>query len=153
MLTRWNDAFFGGFEKAFMNDLVRIDEYLKQFLSPRSYMEQATWNLHKEPNFHLSDEGDHFLLLADLPGIKEEDLEITANSENLVIKGAIKAEIPEGYELHYRERPSFEFVRSFNVPAKVDVEKVEASLSNGVLSIKLPKAPELQPKQIDIKAG
>ena len=150
MLTQWNDLFFNNFNQN-LTTAHHIDEYFKRLLHPKSLQEHTRWNLRKDPSFHLSDEGDYFLLLADLPNMREEDLEITANAENMVLKGQIKADLPEGYELQYQERQAMEFVRTFNFPKRIDVENIEASLKSGVLMVKISKAPEVKPKQISIK--
>ena len=93
------------------------------------------------------------VLFAELPGVELSDLDITLTGNTLTLKGERKAEtgIPE--EKYYRrERGAGPFGRSLELPHKVDAERVQASLSNGVLKVVLPKAPEVQPRRIEVKA-
>jgi HSP20 family protein len=69
------------------------------------------------------------------------------------LKGERKVTPPEGYGVHRSERSSYRFARTFELPAKIDADKVEASLEHGVLTVKLPKAAEARPKQITVKAS
>ena len=71
----------------------------------------------------------------------------------MTIKGERQDSAPEGYSVHRKERGAFRFTRSFALPAKVDVEKVQAVLKHGVLTVTLPKAKEAQPRQISVKAS
>ncbi|HEY8624224.1 MAG TPA: Hsp20/alpha crystallin family protein, partial [Casimicrobiaceae bacterium] len=65
---------------------------------------------------------------------------------------ARKAEAPEGYTAHRRERQSFSFAQSYELPTRVDPEKVQASLKQGVLTLTLPKVAEAQPKKVTVTA-
>ncbi len=94
------------------------------------------------------------ILRAELPGVELKDLEISLTGTTLTIKGERKAENQVPDEKYYqRERGSGPFGRTVELPHKVDADKVEASLKDGVLSIRLPKAPEIQPRQIEVKLG
>ena len=104
------------------------------------------------PRFSVEDQGAHFVARAELPGLTEKDLELTVTGNTLTLKGSRKLTPPEGYSVHRGERGSFEFARSFELPTKVNADKVEAKLEHGVLTVTLPKAPEAQPKQIAVKA-
>jgi HSP20 family protein len=99
------------------------------------------------------DSGNAFVLRAELPGLTEKDVEITANSNTLTVRAERKVEPLKGYSAHRRERQTFYFARSFELPAKVDPDAVEAVMKNGVLTLTLPKAPEAQPKRISVKAS
>ena len=105
------------------------------------------------PSARLEDNGQAFVVTAALPGLEAKDVEITATGSTLSLKGERKVKAPEGYGVHRNERTSYRFSRTFELPAKVDSEKVEASLQNGVLTVTLPKAAEARPKQISVKAS
>jgi HSP20 family protein len=105
------------------------------------------------PRVSLDDQGAAFVVRAELPGLAEKDLELSATATTLTLKGERKVLAPEGYSTHRSERSTFSFARTFELPAKVDSEKVEARLENGVLTVTLPKAPEAQPKKISVKAS
>lgn len=105
------------------------------------------------PSARLEDSGQAFKVTAYLPGIDPKAVEITATGSTLTLKGERTLQVPEKYSVHRNERSSYKFSRTFEVPAKVDNEKVEASLEHGVLTVTLPKAAEARPKQISVKAS
>jgi HSP20 family protein len=105
------------------------------------------------PSARLEDKGAAFVVSAELPGLSEKEVEISATGATLTLKGERKVAAPEGYGVHRNERSSYRFARTFELPSKVDADKVEASLQNGVLTVTLPKAAEARPKQIAVKAS
>jgi HSP20 family protein len=105
------------------------------------------------PRATLEDTGAALIVRADLPGVEDKALELSVEEGTLSIKGERQDSAPEGYSVHRKERGAFRFTRSFALPAKVDVEKVQAVLKHGVLTVTLPKAKEAQPRQISVKAS
>ena len=103
------------------------------------------------PRTNLFDDGANLVLQAELPGVREKDLQLTINQEVLTLRGERKTDVPEGYSVHRQERSPVKFARSFTLPAKIDSEKATASLKNGVLTIALPKTAEAQPKRIAVR--
>ena len=103
------------------------------------------------PRTNLYDTGEQLELMAEVPGLTKENLNIRIQGNYLEISGARKAETPEGYTVHRLERGSAEFTRSFTLPSDVDVERVEASLTDGIVSLTLPKTEAAKPKQVLIK--
>jgi HSP20 family protein len=91
---------------------------------------------------------------AALPGVKPEEVDITITDDAVTIKGehAEEQETKEDVYL-YRERYYGAFSRSVAIPVKVKGEKAEATFEEGVLTLTLPKAEEIKPRQIKIKAG
>jgi HSP20 family protein len=91
-----------------------------------------------------------FTIEAELPGVKEEDVEITFENKLLTISG--KKETKEIEKKIYRtERTTGTFLRSFSLPETVSPENIKASFSNGLLIIEIPKAPKKEPTKIKIK--
>jgi HSP20 family protein len=80
-------------------------------------------------------------------------VEIAGNADTLSLSGQREAIAPEGWSAHRRERASLRFCRSFALPVKVEIDKAEATLRDGILTIRLPKAPELKPRAITVRAG
>lgn len=88
-----------------------------------------------------------------LPGVKPDDVDVTVTGNTLNIKGEMKEEFDETKgDYHYRERRVGAFHRAVTLPVEVEAGKAEASFDNGVLTLRLPKAEEVKPKQITIKA-
>ena len=69
------------------------------------------------------------------------------------MSGSRTVAAPEGYSVHRRERADLKFSRSFALPVRVDWERVDASVVNGLLTVRMHKAPEAQPQQIAAKAS
>lgn len=108
------------------------------------------------PRFDMREMKDRYVLEGELPGVEKKDINIEFTDNNILsVSGhteqATSTEGPE-HSWWYSERSTGDFRRSFNFPAPVDHDHVEASLNNGVLSISLPKAQaESTGKRIDIK--
>ncbi|AEH44005.1 heat shock protein Hsp20 [Thermodesulfatator indicus DSM 15286] len=104
------------------------------------------------PALDVSETQDAVIVRADVPGIDPNELEITVSGNTLTIRGEKKQEREEKGENFYRiERSYGSFVRSIQLPADVDTDKVEATYKNGVLKIVLPKKAEAKGKQIPVK--
>lgn len=148
MLTRWSDL---GRTLATLGELQRrMERVHEQAWSGRFWADQPRdeW-----PPVDLFDAGDELLLRAELPGVPEDAIELTLNQDVLTLAGQRKTLTPEGYRAHRRERSDLSFSRSFTLPCKVDPERVSAETKHGVLTIRLAKAPEAQPRQISVKMG
>ena len=105
------------------------------------------------PDFEVKETKEGFVFKADVPGIKEKDLEITMTGNRLTITGKREAEMEERTDTYYAcERSYGSFTRSFTLPEGTGgSELIRAELSQGVLTLLLPKAPELQPRRIELK--
>ena len=104
------------------------------------------------PAVNVWTKGDDVIVAAELPGMKAEDIDLTIAQTALTLKGERKPD--DGGEesaYHRRERKSGPFVRSIELPEKVDADKAVASYEHGVLTVTLPKSPEAKPKQITVK--
>jgi HSP20 family protein len=105
------------------------------------------------PRVNLFDTGAALVVQADVPGMTEENLQITLNANTLTLQGERAPEKLENYAVHRQERGALRFARTFSLPFKVDSEKTTASLKDGVLTLTLEKAAEARPRQITIKAS
>jgi len=99
----------------------------------------------------LTDEGEAYGLTIDLPGVSENELEVRFHEDLLTITAARKTTTPEGYHQRLSERGSYEFHRSYQVPARVNAEGISAQLKNGVLQVRLEKTAEVQPRRIAVR--
>lgn len=102
------------------------------------------------PALNVWECGEELYAEAEVPGLKAEDLDISVVGSDLTIRGRRGAQLPEGSVAHRQERGSGEFTRVLRLPIEVDAAKVEASLKDGVLLIKLPKAESAKPKKIKV---
>lgn len=104
------------------------------------------------PAFEVKETKDAYLFKADLPGIKEEDLEISISGNQIVISGNREEERTEdeGERYYAYERSFGSFSRSFTLPQGADLDHVNAALKEGVLTLTISKKPEVQPKKIAI---
>ena len=93
------------------------------------------------------------MLLADVPGATPEGMTITLERRVLTIRAQAAEHAPEGYSLVYQEYEVGDFECQFTLAGEFDAEKIEASLSDGVLRLTIPKAVEAQARTIQIKAG
>ncbi len=89
---------------------------------------------------------------AELPGLRMEELELLVQGNELTIKGEGRSGAQEGVTYHRRERGSGPFSGLVRLPVEIDVEKTEAELENGVLTVKLPKAASARARKIQVKA-
>jgi HSP20 family protein len=105
------------------------------------------------PRVNVVDTGAAFVLTADVPGLSEKDVNVSIEQDVLTISGERKLTAPEGYAVHRQERGGFKFTRSFNLPVRVNNESADAAVKEGVLTVTLPKAPESQPKRIEIRGS
>jgi HSP20 family protein len=103
------------------------------------------------PSTNLYDLGDRFELIAEIPGISKEDIDVKIQGNYLEISGKREVNVPEGYRVHRSERGSASFTRSLTLPADVDSDKVSAALKDGILVLTLPKLEAAKPRQITIK--
>ena len=105
------------------------------------------------PNLNVWEVDQAYVAEAEVPGIKLEDLEISVVGDELTIKGERKACDCKDVKYHRRERGVGTFSRVQHLPAEVDPEKVEATLRDGVLTIRLAKAQAVLPRKIEVSVG
>lgn len=101
----------------------------------------------------IKNEAEAYVITALLPGVTADDLNIQVQNDVLSIQGELKLDRAENDSYLLQERPSGKFFRSFELPDAVDANKVEASLTNGVLTLRLPKAEEARPRSIKISSN
>jgi HSP20 family protein len=107
------------------------------------------------PDFEIKETKEGFVFKADLPGIKEKDLEISMTGNRLTISGTRQAEKEESTDTYYAcERSYGSFTRAFTLPEGTDGgNHTRAELNEGVLTLILPKKPELKPRRIEVKVS
>ena len=117
------------------------------FEAPLAELARDTWS----PTLDVLEDKDNYFILAELPGLKREDIKVSLENGNLTISGERKSETRnEGTSVHCVERFSGHFERSIALPVTISTDKVKATYTDGVLTLTLPKAEEAKPKKIDI---
>lgn len=105
------------------------------------------------PPVDIFEDENGFTLIADMPGVSKDQLNVRVAGDNLVIEG--QAAVPEigGMELVYSEIQSPQYRRSFTLSRELDPAKIDAKLQNGVLRVRIPKAEQAKPRRIEINVG
>ncbi len=102
------------------------------------------------PAVDLYDTEGSLVAVVNLPGVKSEDVEVTANNDTLTISGEVKMDTTDGEPL-WQERNGGKFYRSFKLPVPIKADDVNASFKSGVLRIELPKTDELKSRTVQVK--
>jgi len=106
------------------------------------------------PRMDIVEDKDGYRLVADLPGMNKDDINITYEDGVLTVTGerkVVEEQKEESY--HLNERVYGKFTRSFSIGGALQADKIHAAFKDGVLTIHLPKAEEAKPKKIEIKAA
>jgi HSP20 family protein len=104
------------------------------------------------PLTNLTEDKDNYYIRAELPGVSGDELDIQITANNLAISGERKIAAEEGVKYHRREREAGTFSRMIGLPGEVDTNKVDAKMENGILTVVVPKAEIVKPKQITISS-
>ena len=104
------------------------------------------------PRADIYEDGDNIFIVADVPGVDENSVEITLEKSVLSIDGYVEHQAPEGYALAYAEYETGDYQRSFKLSNQVDLNKIEATVKDGVLRLLLPKVGPAQTKKIAVTA-
>jgi HSP20 family protein len=99
----------------------------------------------------LYETDEALVIQAVLPGVRSEDITISYEGGVLTIRGKTQPEPEEKRRYYLRERTFGEYVRSFNLPLPVDIDKAQAKLENGILTVILPKAAQVRPRTIPVR--
>jgi HSP20 family protein len=106
------------------------------------------------PPVDVHETSDEIVVTAALPGMKAEDVEITMTGQTLTFRGEFKADEEINREQYlYRERRFGSFSRTVQLPVRVQGDRADATFTDGVLTLRIPKAEEVKPRQIRINAG
>ena len=105
------------------------------------------------PRADIYETDDEIVVVADMPGVDENTVDITLENYVLTINGYVEMEQPEGLSLAYAEYRVGDYQRAFSLSDQIDREGIEAAVKDGVLRLHLPKITEARVKKIAIKAG
>ena len=142
-LTKWDP--FREIEDVF-------GRYSKALSWPRLGSQEIMTSDDWAPRVDIAETEEEFIIKAEIPDVKKEEVNITVDNGVLSIRGERKKEKEEkGKRFHRIERYYGSFTRSFTLPDNVDESKIEASFKDGMLNLQIPKSKESKPKAIDVK--
>lgn len=132
-----------------VNPTTIFDEFDRLFERPFNRPTATNWSVAVD----VAENEDGYLVKASVPGVNVEDIEITLEDGVLTVAGEIKVEEEsEDLNYHVRERRYGKFSRTVRFPTLVNGDAIEATYENGVLTLNVPKAEEVKPRRIEIKA-
>ncbi|MCB0282152.1 MAG: Hsp20/alpha crystallin family protein [Calditrichae bacterium] len=128
------------------SDMDRVlDNFLREWDLPESFTESY-------PTMDIEETDSEFIVTAEVPGMKKEDIKITFENNYLNVSGEKKAKKDHKSDnFHQVERRYGKFSRSVGIPSGVMLDKISAEYEQGILHIHIPKAEEAKPRQIEIK--
>lgn len=130
-----------------LNQLQKELEHSREAQSNDGSISTAEW----APAVDIKEENDRFVLHADIPGVKPEEIEVHMEGGILTLKGEKKSEAKTEKEGYKRiERTYGTFYRRFSLPDSADAGAISAKCKNGVLEIVIPKREAVKPKRIDV---
>lgn len=139
--------------------------YLDRFLNDvdpffgRGWPWRPNWDIDRDAikanvKVNIEEQPDHFTLTAQVPGMKEGDIDLQIHDGRLTLKGETQEEKEtDENNYHLREFHKSSFERSFTMGDNVDPAKVKAKMENGVLTVYLPKKEEVKPKSVKVEIG
>lgn len=136
-------------------DLLSLQERMNQLMKGDFFkegepndMSMISWS----PATDIYETKDDFVFKLEVPGMTKDDIKIEFNNDTLIIKGDRKEEKEVKEDDYHRiERRCGTFTRSFNIPKNIDEKKIDASIKDGILELRLPKKEEAKAKAIPIK--
>lgn len=130
--------------------LRQLVDFDRAFRSFSGGSEEAPW----APAVDIAETGDQLVIRADLAGVEKDDIDVRVEDNTLILRGKKKRDKEFKEEQAYRvERTYGSFLRSFRLPETVDAARIAATMKNGVLEIRLPKAEEAKPRKVEIAAA
>jgi HSP20 family protein len=103
------------------------------------------------PPVDICETDDGITLLADMPGVSGDRLNVRVEGNALVIEGDAQLDLPEGIQPLYADVRSTRYCRNFGLSTELDTENIDAKLTNGVLTLRIPKRAELRPRKIEVQ--
>jgi len=105
------------------------------------------------PPVDIWEDTDGITLRADMPGVSRERLSLRIDGNNLVVEGQLQLELAKEAEALYADVRSSLYRRTFALSGELETGKIEASLKNGVLTVRIPKRSELRPRRIEVQGS
>ena len=114
---------------------------------------QSEQDVFVRPAVDIYESGHEITVKADLPGVSRDRLQVQVDGNTLAIEGQAAIDMPEGMEAVYADVHTTHFRRSFTLSNELDSGNINAEVKDGVLTLRLPKRAELQPRKIEVKVS
>ena len=105
------------------------------------------------PPVDISENAEGITLIADMPGVSNQRLDVHVDNDTLLIEGEASIDMPEGMEPLYADVHATRYRRSFALSGELNTDAIEARLKDGVLTVRIPKRAEVKPRKIEVQAG
>jgi HSP20 family molecular chaperone IbpA len=105
------------------------------------------------PTADIFEDAENIVLTMDMPGVSKDRLNVSADHGNLIVEGSAWINMAEGMSALYAEVRSTRYRRSFALSGELEIDKIDANLKDGVLTLRIPKPAALRPRKIDVKTG
>ena len=105
------------------------------------------------PPVDIFEDGEGITLVADMPGVSKGRLNIRVDKDTLLVEGDAAIEMPEGMDALYADVRSTRYRRSFALSSELDTDGIDASVKDGVLSVRIPKRAEVRPRRIEVRTA
>lgn len=135
-----------------MNDTRNLPTQQQQQKTPQK-AESTRPEAALMPLVDVFEDASGITLLADLPGVKKDALNLNLEADSLTIEGEVALDTPEGLESSHVEVRLPRYRRVFTLSRELDVDKAQAEFKNGVLKLRIPKAEHAQPRKIEVKGA
>lgn len=134
------------------NDLLSLERGIEEIFNTVVPATVSRASAVVAPAMNVVEGKEQFQILMELPGVVKEDVKIGLEKNLLTISGERKRQaLPEGSSMVRRESWNGKFSRSIELPDRIDASGIVAELTNGVLTVGIPKAPEAKPREISIR--
>jgi HSP20 family protein len=104
------------------------------------------------PPVDIYEDANGITLMADMPGVSRDRLTIEVDKDMLLVEGEARIDMSEGMEALYADVRSTRYRRSFTLSGELETDQIDASLKDGVLSVRIPKRAEVRPRKIEVRA-
>lgn len=105
------------------------------------------------PLVDIFEDAEGITLEADMPGVSKDRLHVQVDANTLLIEGEVQIDLPEAAEALYADIRSTRYSRSFTLSNELETDKIDASLNDGVLRLRIPKHPEQRPRRIEVRGA
>jgi len=105
------------------------------------------------PPVDVFEDAEGITLQLDMPGVTKDRLKLETSRQALVVEGDAFMDMPQGMQALYADMRSTHYRRSFALSDELEIDKTEASVKDGVLTVRIPKRAEMRPRRIDVQAG